>query len=91
MYFDPSMRISVMDDGSYMVEMTIEKEPDKEKGDKNKVSYDYPRTISKNVSCKNIKEVKGLVDKYLPVLARRETKNDEFDKAFEAAAAKKEA
>ena len=82
MYFDPVFRISVLDDGTFYVEMTIEKP----RSDKDKEKDYYSRTISKNVTCKNAKEIKALIDKYLPVLAKKESKDQEFEKAFDAAA-----
>lgn len=79
MYHDPVFRVSVLDDGSFLVDMTIEKE---QKG------KDWPKTIRKEVTAKTTKEVKTLLDTYLPVLAKKDGQADEFDAAFKEATSK---
>lgn len=73
MYHDAVFRVSVLDDSSFLVRMTIEKD---QKG------KDWPKTIEKEVSAKTTEEVKALLEEYLPVLSKRDSQSKEFDDAF---------
>ncbi|OPY79154.1 MAG: hypothetical protein A4E65_01976 [Syntrophorhabdus sp. PtaU1.Bin153] len=88
MYFDPVFNVSVLDDGTFSIEMSLQKQQE-EKDKSGKVIDAWPKTVRKTVTAKDTEEVKKLLDRYLPVLAKRESKNaNEFDKAFEEASAK---
>lgn len=72
-YHDAVFRVSVLDDGSFLVCMSLEKD---QKG------KDWPKTIEKEVSAKTTEEVKTLLDTYLPVLSKKDSQATEFDEAF---------
>lgn len=72
-----SIRIEILGDETYTVEVTLEKP----EGD---TKEDYPRHVSKEFSAADIDEVKGLIDEYLPHLKPRQ-EVAEFDEAFSSA------
>lgn len=76
-----SIRIEMLDDDTYTIEVTLEKPADDK--EMSKPDY-YPRHVSKTVTASDADEVKACVDEYLPALKpRREAA--EFDEAFSQA------
>jgi len=73
-----SIRIEILGDETYTVEVTLEKPADGNKKE------DYPRHVSKEFSAQDIEEVKSLIDEYLPHLKPR-AEVAEFDEAFSQA------
>lgn len=81
--YDPVFRMSVLDDGTFYIELTITKErteAEKKKG------LDWPRTLTKTVTATDVEGIKSIIDEYVPTLAKQaEKQDDDFESAFKSA------
>ncbi len=81
-YDNVGINISINDDNSYTVRVRIINP--KKKNELKNGPYIDP-ILEKTLTAKNIKEVKGIIDEYLPGIAKNaEKEEDEFEKAFNA-------
>jgi len=84
MYGRQGIEITLADDGSFTVEVSIEN-PAKAKEKKNGPYVEA--TLRKTFTAKDVKEVTALIDKYLPGITKSATKEGEdFEKAFKSVA-----
>jgi len=88
MYGRQGIEITLADDGSFTVEVSIEN-PAKAKEKKNGPYVES--TLHKTLTAKDVKEVTALIDQYLPGITKTASKEgEEFDKAFKKAAEEKD-
>lgn len=84
MYGRQGIEITLADDGSFTVEVSIEN-PAKAKEKKGGPYVES--TLRKTLTAKDVKEVTALIGKYLPGITKTPSKEgEEFDKAFKMAA-----
>jgi hypothetical protein len=84
MYGRQGFEITMVDDGSWSVEVSI---ANPAKAKEKKGGPYVESTLRKTLTAKDLKGVKAIIDKYGPGITRMDTQEEnEFEKAFETAA-----
>ena len=88
MYGRQGIEITLADDGSFTVEVSI---ANPAKAKEKKGGPYIEETLRKTLTAKDVKGVTALVDQYLPGITKMEVKeNSEFEKAFKTVAESKD-
>lgn len=85
MYMKRMLEIGQASNG-YVIEVRVPLKPEKKKEGKS-VEMDYPGSCEKQYIAKNTSEVVQIITKLMPMLDDSFTTEDQFDAAFEKAAA----